>query len=368
MDRRGFLRLGGGGLAGAILLGTTPGGSGRALAQAKPSLAAEFEAAATEYGVPKELLLAVGYANTLWEMPPPDASPYEPDDLHGRGAYGIMQLVRRPSKDTLGRAASLTGISAKRLKADRAANVRGGAAVLSDMAGGDKPSSLDGWHNVVAGYGSGGLYANEVYEVLESGASATTSTGERLELAPQPAAQSRTLFKAQAAADYPGATWYGNNGRNYSNRDRGAAAIDMIVVHVAQGTYSDTLGWFRNPDNTKSSAHYTVSKYGAVGQSVRNEDIAWHAGWWKTNKRSIGVEHAGYVNDSSWFTNEMYDGSAKLSAWLSRKYGVPIDRRHVIGHHEVPGCSGSGGGVSCHTDPGKYWDWEKYLRLVRDYR
>ena len=40
-------------------------------------------------------------------------------------------------------------------------------------------------------------------------------------LAPQPAARPRTLFKAQAAADYPGATWYGNNGRNYSNRDRG---------------------------------------------------------------------------------------------------------------------------------------------------
>ncbi len=51
MDRRGFLRLGGGGLAGAILLGATPGR--RALAQAEPSLAAEFEAAATEYGVPE---------------------------------------------------------------------------------------------------------------------------------------------------------------------------------------------------------------------------------------------------------------------------------------------------------------------------
>ena len=71
----------------------------------------------------------------------------------------------------------------------------------------------------------------------------------------------------------------------------------MIVVHVAQGTYSGTLGWFRNTDNTGSSAHYTVSKYGAVGQSVRDEDIAWHAGWWNTNKRSIGVEHAGNIND-----------------------------------------------------------------------
>ncbi len=368
MDRRGFLRLGGTGLAGAILLGTASEGSGRALAQIGPSLAAEFEAAAKEYGVPKELLLAVGYVNTLWEMPPPDASPYEPDDLHGRGAYGIMQLVRRPSKDTLGRAASLTGLAEEKLKTSRAANVRGGAAVLADMAGGERPSGLDGWYDIVAGYGSGPLYANEVYGALQRGASAKISTGERLELAPQPGAQPRTLFRAQASADYPGATWYGNNGRNYSNRERGPAAIDKIVVHVAQGTYSGTLGWFRNPDNTGSSAHYTVSKYGAVGQSVRDEDIAWHAGWWKTNRRSIGVEHAGYVGDPSWFTKEMYNASAKLSAWLSRKYGVPVDRRHIIGHHEVPGCPGAGGGVGCHTDPGRYWDWDRYLRRIKYYR
>jgi len=142
----------------------------------------------------------------------------------------------------------------------------------------------------------------------------------------------------------------------------------MIVVHVAQGTYSGTLGWVRNPDNTGSSAHYTVSRYDDVGQSVRDEDIAWHAGWWRTTKRSIGVEHAGYIGDPSWFTNDMYHASAKLSAWISRKDGVPVDRRRIIGHHEVPGCSGPGGGVSCHTDPGRYWDWSRYLRLIKYYR
>ena len=368
MDRRGFLRLGGAGIAGAVLLGTAPDGSGRALARTGPSLDAEFGAAAKRYRVPKELLLAVGYVNTMWEMPPPDASPYEPDDLHGRGAYGVMQLVRRPSKDTLGRAASLTGLATEKLRANRAANVRGGAAVLADMAGDDRPSGLNGWYDVVAEYGSGGLYANEVYGTLESGASATISTGERLELAPQPGAEPRTPLRAQAAADYPGATWYGNNGRNYTNRERGAAAISMIVVHVAQGTYSGTLGWFRNPDNTGSSAHYTVSKYGAVGQSVRDEDIAWHAGWWDTNRRSIGVEHAGYIGNPSWFTKEMYHASARLSAWLSRRYGIPLDREHIIGHHQVPGCPGAGGGVSCHTDPGRYWDWGRYMRLVKYYK
>jgi len=34
----------------------------------------------------------------------------------------------------------------------------------------------------------------------------------------------------------------------------------------------------------------------------------------------------------------------------------------------VPGCDGgSGGGVGCHTDPGPYWDWARYMGLVEEY-
>ena len=68
IDRRDFLRLGGAGLAGAVLLGTA---GGRVLAQTDSSLKAQFESAAREHEVPVELLLAMGYYNTLWEMPPP---------------------------------------------------------------------------------------------------------------------------------------------------------------------------------------------------------------------------------------------------------------------------------------------------------
>jgi len=42
------------------LLETTRGSVGRAFARAKSSLAKGFEAVATGYGVPEELLLAVG--------------------------------------------------------------------------------------------------------------------------------------------------------------------------------------------------------------------------------------------------------------------------------------------------------------------
>ncbi len=83
MNRRDFLRLGGAGLAGTVLLGT-PGGT--VLAQTGSSLKAELAAAAAKYKVPKELLMAMGYVNTLWEMPPPEASDYVEGHLHGRGA------------------------------------------------------------------------------------------------------------------------------------------------------------------------------------------------------------------------------------------------------------------------------------------
>lgn len=367
MDRRGFLRAGGAGLAGAVLLGPAVAVGGRAAARTRPSLEQVFGSAAEKYGVPEELLKAMGYVNTMWEMPPADATPYEPEDLHGRGDYGLMQLTENPSEDTLGRAADLTGLSEEEIKGKRAANVRAGAAVLSDLAGSGRPSDLNGWYEIVAEYGDGALYANEVYTALQDGASRTISTGERVELSPHPEAETEAIPEPRIKADYPRAKWYGNNGKNFSRRDRGAKIIDKIVIHVAQGTYSGTLNWFKHP-KCRSSAHYTVSKKGAIGQSVREDDIAWHAGWWETNRRSIGIEHAGYIGNPAWFTRRMYRASARLSAYISKKYGVPLDRKHVIAHAQVPGCSGRGGGVSCHIDPGKHWDWERYMRLARRYK
>ena len=46
---------------------------------------------------------------------------------------------------------------------------------------------------------------------------------------------------------------------------------------------------------------------------------------------------------------------------------MPIDRRHFIGHADVPAPGGGRGGSSHHTDPGPRWKWDYYLRLVRRY-
>ncbi len=46
---------------------------------------------------------------------------------------------------------------------------------------------------------------------------------------------------------------------------------------------------------------------------------------------------------------------------------MPIDRKHIIGHAEVPAPGGGRGGSSHHTDPGPHWNWRRYIRLVRRY-
>jgi N-acetyl-anhydromuramyl-L-alanine amidase AmpD len=186
-------------------------------------------------------------------------------------------------------------------------------------------------------------------------------------LASQETVEVPQILTTRAGGGYARASWRPAHRSNYSNANRGPARIDKIVVHVAQGSYSGTINWFQNP-GADSSAHYVVGRRGKVAQCVRNEDIAWHAGWWKTNTKSIGIEHAGYVGNPRSFTTRMYRSSARLSAYLSRRFNIPVDRRHIIGHNQVPGCSGAGGGVSCHTDPGRHWDWPRYIRLIRRYR
>ena len=364
MNRRDFLRLGGAGLAGATLLGTA---GGRVLAQTESSLEAEFETAARKYKVPVELLLAMGYYNTLWEMPPQSASAYRKGDPDGRGAYGIMQLTQNPSRNTLSEAAKLTGLSKARLKNDRSANIEGGAAFLSDLVGRTKPKRLDGWQEALTQYADTDLYASQVYGVLKGGASLTISTGERLKLSPQDVEVPQVYTAQSGTTDYPLAIWRPAASCNYTNSSRETSCyINKIVIHVAEGSYSGTVSWFEN-SAAQASAHYVVSREGRVAQCVRDEDIAWHAGWWDTNTHSIGIEHAGYIDNQDWFTQSMYHTSARLSAWCCKKYKIPIDRKHIIGHYQVPGCSGSGGGVDCHTDPGPYWNWNKYMRLIYYY-
>lgn len=367
MDRREFLKVGGAGVFGAAILGATL--SGPVMAQTSSSLASEFEEASGKYGVPLELLLAIGYVSTRWVMPPKSSGEFKPGDIHGMGGYGVMALSDNPDEETLSKASELTNIPEEKLRDDRASNILGAAAVLSglhDSSGGD-PDDLDSWYDVASAYGGGALYANQVFQTLRDGASEEVG-GEELGFEEQNVESPRPLYSTAATADYSGASWYGAYSGNYSQANRpGSNKIDKVVVHVMQGSWSSAINWFKD-SRAGVSCHYNIrSSDGFIGQSVKEEDIAYHAGYWPTNQTSVGIEHEGYVSDPNrWFTTSMYRSSASLTAYLCKKYGIAINRTNIIGHNQVPGCSGSGGGAGCHTDPGGGWDWNLYIRLVEE--
>jgi len=153
---------------------------------------------------------------------------------------------------------------------------------------------------------------------------------------------------------------------NYTKAQRPESAIRFIVIHVSEGTFDGTVAWLRDP-RAHASANFVVGRDGKVAQLVPLHDIAWHAGNWAYNVRSIGIENVGMTDDPSGFTTREYRAAARIAAVVARRALIPIDRRHIIGHSEVPDPNDplQGGGIDQHTDPGTYWRWGYFMTLVR---
>ncbi|MGW1027474.1 N-acetylmuramoyl-L-alanine amidase [Streptomyces sp. NPDC002577] len=166
--------------------------------------------------------------------------------------------------------------------------------------------------------------------------------------------------RKEGEVDFRGAQWVAASSANRRRADRpDDYRIDRVVIHVAQGSYASTLKVFRDPGH-QAASHYVVRKDGHIAQMIRELDVAFHAGNRAYNERSVGIEHEGFVDRPSSFTDAMYRASARLTAAICARYDMPVDREHIIGHAEVPGTD--------HTDPGPHWDWDRYIRLVREAR
>ncbi|KUM73904.1 N-acetylmuramoyl-L-alanine amidase [Streptomyces griseorubiginosus] len=163
--------------------------------------------------------------------------------------------------------------------------------------------------------------------------------------------------RVEGAVDFRGARWVAASDANWRRADRpDDYGIDMVVVHVTQGSFASAVKVFQDPGHG-AAAHYIVGKDGRITQMIRELDVAYHAGNRSYNERSVGIEHEGFVDRPEDFTDAMYAASARLTAGICARYGIPVDRGHIIGHVEVPGTD--------HTDPGRHWDWDRYMKLVR---
>ncbi|WP_338686857.1 N-acetylmuramoyl-L-alanine amidase [Streptomyces acidiscabies] len=164
--------------------------------------------------------------------------------------------------------------------------------------------------------------------------------------------------RVEGAVDFVGARWVEASDANFRWADRpDDYDVDMIVVHVTQGDFASAVKAFQDPGHL-AAAHYIVGQDGRIAQMIRELDVAYHAGNRSYNERSVGIEHEGFVDRPKDFTDAMYAASARLAAGVCVRYGIPVDREHIIGHVEVPGTD--------HTDPGEHWDWDRYLKLVAE--
>jgi hypothetical protein len=133
---------------------------------------------------------------------------------------------------------------------------------------------------------------------------------------------------------------------NFARGRKSDYAVDMIVIHVTEGSAASAVAWFNDPES-EVSAHYMVRKDGVVVRFVKEDDTAWHAGRVSDptaklvlarapanpNGYSIGIEHEG--NGSEPLTLAQRIASVSLIRDICARRAIPIDRTHIVGHHEI---------------------------------
>ncbi|GAA1557033.1 hypothetical protein GCM10009804_12330 [Kribbella hippodromi] len=345
----------------ALGLSALPSNAAEPAQPSDAGLAPAFQDAAAKYDVPREVLVGVGFAETHL-----DGHNGAPSQANG---YGVMQLASNNVNKTMSEASKLTGLPVAKLSKDDRSNILGAAAVLdayADQAGltGAARKDPGKWYSVVAKYSHAAdaptarLYTDEVFRIIGTGVQAAGVTTLPRTVRPDLGAYAKVAplgtrsASSVQAVDYPGAIWNAASTSNY--RAGRTAAITTIVIHVTQGSYAGTISWFKDPA-AQVSAHYVVrSSDGQVTQMVAEKDTAWHVR--TENPYTIGIEHEGYVDQPSWFTDAMYRSSAALTRNIADRRGIPKDRAHIKGHSEMPN--------NDHTDPGPNWNWNYYMQLV----
>ncbi|MFI6859350.1 N-acetylmuramoyl-L-alanine amidase [Streptomyces sp. NPDC050421] len=300
---------------------------------------------------------------------------------------------------TLDEAAKLIDESAGAVQDDTEQSIRAGAALLAKYqreATDSLPDEAGKWYPAVARYSQASdtkgatLFANRVFESVKSGESRLTADGQQLSLpadpsvtpvkpAKMPLAATNAAVTATPAPECPSelncdfkpAGFKQNSSTpddfgNYNVADRPASGEDIryIVIHDTEGGYDGSLATFQNP-TSYASAHYLIrAKDGLVTQMVETKNEAWHAANKTANMHSVGIEHEGYaIKSGSWYTEPQYESSSTLVKYLAGRFGIPLDREHIIGHDEVPGVLDANV-AGQHWDPGPFWDWNHYMSLI----
>lgn len=334
----------------------------------RPGLDDDFARAANRHGVPVDLLKAVSYVETRWQM----VAGHEEHEGRPSGA-GLFALWG----DNLTAGAAAAKLDLELVRSDVGASIEAAAARIAALGAehGIAGSDLLAWSPVLDAFAQNpdddarAAYVDEVLRVLSTGATSVGEDGVAVAtLAPHAEIEAPIAARPRLAGDYGPAIL--RTSPNFNSR--GGSAVSLVVIHSCEGNYAGCWGWLRNPD-AGASAHYVVREDGGeITQLVRESNRAWHvaaayecsrAGNTQCNKNgvstntfSVGIEHAGFASQASWSAG-IIEQSSKLTCDITRDHGVPRDRNHIVSHGQLQPWN--------RTDPGPNWPWSQYISRVR---
>lgn len=158
---------------------------------------------------------------------------------------------------------------------------------------------------------------------------------------------------------------------NFDARPPGST-VDLLVIHgisLPAGCYGASFiedlfqnrldaaahADFASIAELRVSAHFLISRGGAVVQFVGTGNRAWHAGvsWFEGRERcndfSVGIELEGCDHEP--YADAQY-GPLLALTWLLMRDFPGITPSRIVGHSDIaPGRK---------TDPGPYFDWRRY--------
>jgi peptidoglycan hydrolase-like protein with peptidoglycan-binding domain len=128
--------------------------------------------------------------------------------------------------------------------------------------------------------------------------------------------------------------------RQNSPRNSG---IDMIILHHAASTDANGVVNLMVSGARQVSSNYVVGRDGTLYGVVPEELRAWTSGSASDggkgasyDRRSITFEVADESYGGSWpISAASYETLAKTIADLHNRYGIPLDRNHIVGHREL---------------------------------
>lgn len=349
--------------------------------------------------LPRGLLEAISFTNTQCHHLTDTNYHHDGPEVMPR-AYGLMGLVKDGKgyfRENLRLVAALSGISEEEILQSPASNVLAYAKAFDHLAREQKATDFKDYLTLIQQLSelpwgeekdlypmqsmlySVCLFLNDAKRAEEYGFTSydldvKALFPEHYELLHAPE------LSVMRSPDYPPALWDPAPECNWEPRTK---EVSAVVIHYTEGSYAGCISWFKNCD-AEVSAHYVIrSVDGQVTQMVLEADKAWHAR--TANGYTIGIEHEAYGDIVSFFTEEMYRSSANLIRSICSRYET-IDGRRTHDRDTLDngfclnnGLYDLGGEGACvkirghqhypdqsHTDPGPYWDWNYYYKLINE--